>query len=175
MNLHPFPGQPSAVGIKLARMRSIKTPFHTSCTSRPLLWPACLPACTGSSILHQDLGPHPSFHPSDCKRIAQGLPPGCPPRVPQYTLRCTQYTLRTLPLPCFKTRHWLLIFQEPLPLVLISTDALLNARLIILCVKSALLDLKTEFMLWRAGCIYAPPDSCFDALGPWPLLLFRSP
>ena len=75
---HPFPGQPSAVGIKLARMRSIQTPSHTSCTSRPLLWPG-LPACTGSSILHQDLGPHPSFHPSDCKRIAHGLPPGCPP------------------------------------------------------------------------------------------------
>ena len=87
---HPFPGQPSAVGIKLARMRSIQIPFHTSCTSRPLLWPG-LPACTGSSILHQDLGPHPSFHPSDCKRIAQVYPQGAPQSTSVYPQMHTVY------------------------------------------------------------------------------------
>ena len=61
---HPFPGQPSAVGIKLARMKSIQTPFHTSCTSRPLLWPglAYLPALGLQSYIRTWGLIHPFIH-----------------------------------------------------------------------------------------------------------------
>ena len=104
----PFPGgQPSAAGIKLARVPSICTPYHwvppLSCTSSapptvgfPLLQyfrSLALPCPALQSYIRTSGLIHPSIHPSGCKGLH------------------SQYTLRTLPLRCFKTRPCLALLN----------------------------------------------------------------